>query len=168
MTHRMPLSEAEKRLISQRKEQGNSLQKIAEELACAYETVRKWWHCQRDHRALRQRGRPKQGVLSTFSAQVIAEAIAIKQAHPHWGPPNVKVELRKRLSESGLDLPSDARLSVLFKQDGMSASGTVTCATRLSRKVAWAGQATSHPLADRCQGSGQDWRERLCQYSGCA
>jgi transposase-like protein len=113
----MPLSEAEKGLISQRKEQGNSLQKIAEELACAYETVRKWWHCQRDHRALRQRGRPKQGVLSTFPAQVIAEAIAIKQAHPHWGPPNVKVELRKRLSEPGLDLPSDARLSVLFKME---------------------------------------------------
>ena len=115
MTHRIPLSDAERRLIHQRKGQGASLHKIAEELVCSDETVRKWWRCQRDGRVVRPRGRPKRGVLSTFAAEVRAEAIAIKKAHPHWGPPNVRVELKERLCEPGIELPSDARLSVLFK-----------------------------------------------------
>jgi hypothetical protein len=43
------------------------------------------------------------------------ELIVLKRDHPHWGPPNVKVELQKRRPELREKLPSDARLSVLFK-----------------------------------------------------
>ena len=117
MTHRQPLTEAEKRLIGQRRAEGMFLEQVAEELACAYETARKWWRCQRDQRVVRPRGRPRQGILSTFPAEMVAEAITIKRAHPHWGPANVKVELKKRVAEPGLKLPSDARLSALFKRE---------------------------------------------------
>lgn len=115
MTHRVSLSEAEKRLIGQRKAQGVTLPQIATELGCAYETVRKWWRWQRDGRKNRPRGRPKRGILSTYPARVATEAVVIKKAHPHWGPANVKVELRKRLPELGNRLPSEARLAALFK-----------------------------------------------------
>ena len=117
MTHRVPMSEAEKQLIRLRKEQGIPLRQIAEELVCAYETARKWWRCQRDQRIIQRRGRPKLGILSTFPAQVRVEALAIKQAHPHWGPANVKLELNKCLAMPGSELPSDARLSALFKAE---------------------------------------------------
>lgn len=115
MIHRRPLNEAEKRLIVQRKEQGKTLCEMTEELSCAYETVRKWWRWQRDQRPVLPRGRPKQGVLSTFPTWMKTELVALKQAHPHWGPPNVKVELQKRKPGLTEKLPSDARLAALFK-----------------------------------------------------
>lgn len=117
MTHRKPLSKAEKQLIVQRAEHGKTLNEIAEELACAYETVRKWWRNQRDQRSIRPRGRPKQGVLSTFPTWMKTELVALKQAHPHWGPPNVKVELQRRKPGLTELLPSDSRLAVLFKAE---------------------------------------------------
>ena len=115
MTQRVPLSEAEKQLILQRKGEGKSLRQVANELRCSPETTRKWWRCRRDQRTVRRRGRPPRGILSTFPVGVRSEAVFIKQAHPHWGAANVKLELAKRLSIAVSELPSDARLSVLFK-----------------------------------------------------
>lgn len=115
MTHRVPLSEAEKELILQRKGQGKSLQQIAHELQCSPETTRKWWRYQRDQRTVQRRGRPRRGLLSTFPASMRNEAVNIKQAHPHWGAANVKLELMQRLSIADSELPSDARMSAFFK-----------------------------------------------------
>jgi hypothetical protein len=41
--------------------------------------------------------------------------VELKRAHPHWGPANVKVELKRQPDWQGKPLPSDARLSALFK-----------------------------------------------------
>lgn len=117
MAQRVPLTEAEKQLIQMQKAQGLSLKQIAKGLDCSVETVRKWWRCRRDQRQPKRRGRPALGILSTYPEQLVKEAVAIKQAHPHWGPPNVRLELQKQFSVSLIGLPSDARLSALFKAE---------------------------------------------------
>jgi transposase InsO family protein len=115
MSKRTPLTQAEKQWISQKKAGGESLAQISVELHCCFETTRKWWRYQRDQRQPRARGRPKRGPLSTYPAQVREKAVEIKQAHPHWGPEMIKLELKKVLTLQMEELPSAARLSVLFK-----------------------------------------------------
>lgn len=116
MTQRAPLTQAEKRWIGQKKAAGVSLVQISVELHCSFETVRKWWRCERDQRQPRGRGRPKRGPLSTYPAPVREKAVELKQAHSHWGPKRIKLELKQALSLKTEELPSAARLSVLFKQ----------------------------------------------------
>lgn len=116
MTQRAPLTQAEKQVISQKKAAGESLVQISGELHCSIETARKWWRCERDQTQPRLRGRPKLGPLSTYPVQVREKAVELKQAHPHWGPEMVKLELKKVLMLNKEELPSAARLSVLFKQ----------------------------------------------------
>lgn len=116
MSQHAPLTQAEKRWISQRKATGMSLVQISLELHCSLMTVRKWWRCERDQRQVRARGRPKRGALSTFPVPVREKAVELKKAHPHWGPEMVKLEMKKVLSLKTEELPSAARLSILFKQ----------------------------------------------------
>lgn len=116
MSKRAPLTQAEKQWIRQKKASGESLAQISVELHCCFETTRKWWRYQRDQRQPRARGRPKQGALSTFPKPVVEKAVELKQTHPHWGPEMIKLELKKVLSLRTEELPSAARLSVLFKQ----------------------------------------------------
>jgi putative transposase len=116
MGQRAPLTQAEKKLISQKKATGESLMQISVELHCSFETVRKWWRFERDQCQARGRGRPKRGPLSTYPAQMREKAVEIKKAHPHWGPEMVKLELEKVLGLKTEALPSVARLAVLFKQ----------------------------------------------------
>jgi hypothetical protein len=116
MAQRAPLTQAEKQMIHQKKATGVSLRRISVELQCSLETVRKWWRYDRDQRSIRPRGRPKLGALSSYPQRMSEKAIEIKKAHPHWGPKIVKLELMKELSLGEEDLPSPARLSVLFKE----------------------------------------------------
>jgi transposase-like protein len=116
MTQRTPLTQAEKQIIQEKKVAGKSLRQISTELKCSTETVRKWWRCARDQRSIRTRGRPKRGALSTYPAEVSKKALEVKQSHAHWGPEMVKLELKKELRLSEKELPSAARLSVLFKE----------------------------------------------------
>lgn len=116
MTQHAPLTQGEKQQISQKKATGESLMQISVAMQCSYETVRKWWRRERDQRKPQARGRPKRGPLSTYPQRVREKALALKQAHPHWGPKMVKLELKKELSLSADELPSPARLSVLFKE----------------------------------------------------
>jgi transposase InsO family protein len=116
MAQRVPLTEAEKETISEKKASGDSLRQIGEELQCSTMTVRKWWRCQRDQRKMQSRGRPRGGVLSTYPSEVSEKAIELKTAHPHWGPETVKLELKQVLELKDKGLPSASRLSALFKQ----------------------------------------------------
>lgn len=117
MTIRAPLTEAEKQYISQRKLAGATLKQIACELDCSLETARKWWRHQRDGTRPRHCGRPAQGILSTYSASLRQCAVVLKRAHQHWGPATVKLELKRQLQLQDEELPSDARLSALFKAE---------------------------------------------------
>lgn len=117
MNQRAPLTQAEKQWISQKKAAGESLEQISMELHCSVATARKWWRYERDHHQTRARGRPKRGSLSTYPTLMREKAIEVKKAHPHWGPEMVKLELKKALCRKTEELPSAARLSVLFKEN---------------------------------------------------
>lgn len=114
MSKRPGLTQAEQMQIVRRKQAGASLADLAQALDCTRETVRKWWRRQRDGQASRPRGRPRQGILSTYPAELVARAVALKQSHPHWGPANVKLELRRDDRFRAAPLPSEARLTALF------------------------------------------------------
>ena len=116
MIKRAPLTAAEKQYVLQRKQAGATLRQLAAELDCAISTVRKWWRHGRDQTQPRRRGRPATGPLSSYPAELVERAIALKRGHPHWGPANVKLELQAQLQLAPPDLPSDARLAVLFKR----------------------------------------------------
>lgn len=116
MAQRAPITEAEKQFICKKKSAGKSLRQISQELACSFETARKWWRCARDQRILRKRGRPKQGPGSSYPRSVVEKAIELKQAHPHWGPKKIRVEIGLAMGADPLPLPSPACLSVVFKQ----------------------------------------------------
>jgi transposase-like protein len=115
MTGRVPLTEAEKQQIYQRKQGGATHAAIAHELGCSAETVRKWWRYYRVARPRRRRGRPSLGALGAYPDAVRETCLALKRAHAHWGPANVRIELQHRLHLSDAQLPSLSRLAVLFK-----------------------------------------------------
>jgi transposase InsO family protein len=116
MGMRVALTQAERDFIVQRKETGLSLRQIATVLGCASGTVRKWWRRHRAGQTAKPRGRPRQGSLSTYPAELVAEAVALKQSHPHWGPANVKVQLKRDERFATARLPSPARLSAVFSE----------------------------------------------------
>lgn len=116
MAQRAPLTQAEREYICQRKANGVSLVRIAQELCCSAETTRKWWRNQRDGRISRKRGRPKQGALSTYPVTIREKAIELKRAHPHWGPISIRLELKRDANFFQQKLPSAAGLSVLFRK----------------------------------------------------
>jgi transposase-like protein len=115
MAKRAPLNQAEKEYIRQQKKAGASLAQIATNMGCSQATTRKWWRIARDQRSVLPRGRPKRGVLSTYPSELAAEAVRLKQGHPHWGPASVKLELKRNPAFSELKLPSHARLSAYFQ-----------------------------------------------------
>ncbi len=115
MAQRAPITQAEKQVIRERKAAGESLRQISGELGCSIETVRKWWRYARSGQRVPVRGRPKKGACSTFPKEVSEKAIELKQAHPHWGPKKVKVELKQEPVMRGKKQPSAARLAALFK-----------------------------------------------------
>jgi transposase InsO family protein len=54
-------------------------------------------------------------MLSTYPPEVVQAAVSVKRAHPHWGPANVRLELKHQLGLADEELPSPARLSALFR-----------------------------------------------------
>ncbi len=115
MTARQPLTEAEKAYLAERRAAGATYPCIAHDLGGAVETVRKHARRQRAQSVPRARGRPARGILSSYPPEEVERAIAVKRAHPHWGPANGKVELQRQMSLPAVALPSRARLSALFK-----------------------------------------------------
>lgn len=115
MSQRAPLTEAEKQYVQTRKKAGATLTTIASEIKCSPMTTRKWWRRSCKNVPTCQRGRPARGILITYRLEIAEGAIRIKREHPHWGPANVKLELKRQLVLSKEDLPSDSRLAALFK-----------------------------------------------------
>ena len=115
MARRGALTQAERDYLSRRRQAGATLATIAAELKCAHVTVRKWWRRQRRGQAAPVRGRSRHGILSTYPAELVERALELKRAHPHWGPANVKLELKREVRFQHSRLPSDPRLFGLFK-----------------------------------------------------
>lgn len=113
---RPPLTQTERDYLVRRKQAGASHREVAQELQCAPETVRKQWKHFRHGNSRRRRGRPVSGILSTYPEDIRQMAISLKTSHPHWGPANVLIELRKQPELGDQRLPSISRLSALFKR----------------------------------------------------
>jgi hypothetical protein len=109
------LSAREKELIMTRKAAGDSLAQIAAALGIPFGTVRKWWRIGRDGGpAALQRTRPGRrptGLLSQFSPDVAATALALKHAHPGWGAARVCVALQQTAALAGMRLPKRSQLA---------------------------------------------------------
>ncbi len=111
-----PLTVAEQERIVQYKQEGWMLKAIAAEMHCSIYTVRKHWRRQRDNQAAKPRGRPCSGTLSSYAAEIVEEAVKMKQEHPGWGAVTVRLKLAKKLGKPLEELPSCSRLAVLFKE----------------------------------------------------
>jgi hypothetical protein len=115
------VTQTEREQIYLKKQAGQTLPQIAQEMDLSYFCVRKWWRRGRDEglRGLveRKRGRPVQGVLSQFPAEVQQSSVKLKREHKRWGANRVLLEMRNDPALSGLPLPSRSRLYSYFRQE---------------------------------------------------
>ena len=116
MATRGRLTQEEKDVLITQRAAGVRVKDIAQELKCSPETVKKWWRIHLRGESRQAVGRPARGVMSSYPAEVVDQAVRVKQDHPHWGPANVRLELKHQLKPGDGKLPSLGRLSVLFKQ----------------------------------------------------
>ncbi len=113
---RKALTEAEKQYIYKGKIAGESLVKIAKKLNCSVETAKKWWRYKRDGQAPGKRGRPAQGVLSSYDEKIRHKAVELKRKYPGRGPKRLRLDLQQALNVAESELPSIAGLGELFRQ----------------------------------------------------
>jgi transposase len=110
---------AERVEIGRRSEAGEGDREIATALARPIATVRKWRRrYQREGRAglSSQMGRPPQGALAQFSAEIADEILQMRDAHPGWGPLTILTELKKDVRFARLHLPSRSRIAAYLKE----------------------------------------------------
>lgn len=96
---------------------------IAERLGWSQETVRKW-----RRRGLKtglgglasKMGRPRQGELSTFPAEIRGVLRQWRQAHPGWGPDTLYAELGRAERFEGQRLPSPASIGRFLRAQDLS------------------------------------------------
>ena len=109
----------ERVLIAERVEAGRSSSEIAAELGRSLSTVRKWrQRHRREGRAglISQMGRPAAGALSTFSSELRAALLALREQHPGWGPLTLRQEIATDARFADQRLPSRARIAAYLKE----------------------------------------------------
>lgn len=95
---------------------GNRDPEIAQQLKLSRYTVRKW-----RRRAMRNKGlgskmgRPEQGALGSFPAQLVEQLRSWREAYPGWGAKTLLAELKRCPSFSGQALPSRATIGRWLK-----------------------------------------------------
>jgi transposase-like protein len=114
------VTQTEREQIYVKKQAGQTLSQIAQALGLSYACVRKWWRRGRDEGLIglveRKRGRPAQGSLSQFSAEVKQASLKLKREHKRWGAVRVIIEMRNDPALATLPLPSRSRLYGYFRQ----------------------------------------------------
>jgi len=109
---------AERVMIAERAEAGQSSREIAIALERPLATVRKWrQRYRREGRAgLSSRmGRPTTGVLATASAKMRDAILDLREKHPGWGAQTLRLEISKDERFAGLHIPSRARIAAYLK-----------------------------------------------------
>ncbi len=114
------VTQREREQIYWKKQSGQTLHQIAQELDLSLACVRKWWRRGRDEGLIglvgRPRGRPPKGILSQFSPAVQQASLQLKREHKRWGANRVLVALRADPYLTALPLPSRSRLYPYFHQ----------------------------------------------------
>jgi len=120
MAKRAATTSSEDRMaIIEYSQKGFTASQIADELHLSIPTVHKWR--QRYRRdgwdgLVSRTGRPSDGALSSFSAEVRRGICQLRKSHPGWGPITLRCELAKFVSP-GSKLPSRARIAEFLKQE---------------------------------------------------
>lgn len=112
-----PIPVAIRRQIVERREQGERLNRLAEDLSMPYESVRKVW------RLYRREGRihpnyhacGKRGVKA--SQRVYRAAIWLKRQHPTWGAPLIRQVIHDKWTDE--KVPHERSLQRWFVQAGL-------------------------------------------------
>jgi Homeodomain-like domain len=115
------ISLRERVLIGELSQLGMKDPQIAKQLGIKQRTVRKWrqkWAKQGRTGLASQMGRPPQGALSSFPADIAAQLKRWRQAHPGWGPKTLWVELAKHPAWNAEPLPSRASIARWLRQAG--------------------------------------------------
>jgi hypothetical protein len=107
--------------IGERWKAGQTDRQIAEAMQRPLATVRKWrrrnQHQGRAGLASRM-GRPKQGPLGRFSAELVRALNEKRRDHPGWGPITLLKELEKDERFTDQSLPSRSRVAAYLKAAG--------------------------------------------------
>jgi transposase InsO family protein len=109
--------------ISDRAERGETDPQIATALHLSPATVRKWRRCaQRTGRSglSSHLGRPRTGALGQTALELRDAVRELRQAHPGWGPPTLRLELAHDRRFGGLRIPSRARLAAFLKVEKLT------------------------------------------------
>jgi transposase len=110
---------AERVLIAERADAGQSSREIAIALERPLATVRKWrQRYRREGRAgLSSRmGRPATGALATTPAELKEAMLALREKHPGWGAQTLRLEISKEQRFAGLNIPSRSRIAAYLKK----------------------------------------------------
>lgn len=115
-------SHAQRVQIVEERLAGRKIIEIAEEMGLNYYTVRKWWRRYRDEGwpgiESKLPGPQGKGVLSTFDPMVKYVAMRLKRKHPGWGVDVLLLNMSRRPSLQGKELPKRSQLSVYLKKFG--------------------------------------------------
>ena len=118
LRHRPTTTVAERMAILERATEGETDAMIAAALGCSIWTVRKWRRRgQHQGRAglTPRRERPAMPPLSTLLPPLRDAILALRRAHPGWGPETILAELRADSTWQNHPLPSRSRIAALFK-----------------------------------------------------
>ena len=114
---------AERLTIRDRAAEGATDATIARELHRSIWTIRKWRRRGQTGTmtALATRlGRPADGPLSTWPADLKAHILSLRRTHPGWGALTIRVELQRDPAWKGQRLPSRARIGALLHAAGLT------------------------------------------------
>lgn len=103
-------------------EAGKTDVQIAQEHGWSKWTVRKWRRAYRAHGEaglVSVMGRPKKGVLSSYSSQVRKDLEETRRGHPGWGPITLIEEMTLQPEYFGVSLPSRARVAAFLKEKNL-------------------------------------------------
>lgn len=102
-------------------EKGEPVWRIARRLGWRQPTIRKWRNRGRQQgRAglVSRMGRPKQGALSSYPAEVRESIVRWRSEHPGWGPDTLRAELERHAAFTGQKLPGTAAISRFLQAQG--------------------------------------------------
>lgn len=116
------VSLAEKHLIADQALTGASDREIAQALDRSFYTIRKWrrqFTAQGRSGFESKMGRPPSGILGSYSAELRAALLALRKAHPGWGPKTLLMELKQDAYWGPQKLPSRTQLAAYLRQEGL-------------------------------------------------
>jgi len=102
----------------QRHVRGETYAQIANWSGVSLECVRYW--CHKQHKGLGVYTHyhiPRRGALSQFDPQVRQTVLALRQAHPGWGPISLRLHLETAAQVQGLPLPAVSSVGRCLHED---------------------------------------------------